>query len=42
MPESVIDPVAEPQPGTVAKPRRAGRRDHEKPLIPARILNEYR
>ena len=41
MPESEREPVAEPQPGTSAKPRRAGRRDYQKPLIPARILNEY-
>ena len=41
MPESTREPVAEPQPGTTARPRRAGRRDQEKPLIPARILNEY-
>ena len=41
MPESPREPVAEPQPGTAARPRRAGRRDQEKPLIPARILNEY-
>jgi len=41
MPESGREPSAEPQPGTAARPRRAGRRDQEKPLIPARILNEY-
>ena len=41
MPESRREPGAEPQPGTAARPRRAGRRDQEKPLIPARILNEY-
>ena len=41
MPKSAREPVAEPQPGTTARPRRAGRRDQEKPLIPARILNEY-
>ena len=41
MPDSAREPVTEPQPGTAAKPRRAGRRDQEKPLIPARILNEY-
>ena len=41
MPESARKPVAKPLPGTSAKPRRAGRHDREKPLIPARILNEY-
>ena len=40
MPESRRDPFIGPQPGA-AKPRRAGRRDQEKLLIPARILNEY-
>ena len=40
MPERVREPAAEPKPG-IAKPRRAGRHDHDKPLIPARMLNEF-
>ena len=41
MPEPAQSPTAEPQPGNAAKPRRAARRDEQKPLIPARMLNEF-
>ena len=40
MSDGVRDPVAEPTPG-FARPRRAGRHDQDKPLIPARMLNEF-
>ena len=41
MPSPAKDPVAEPRTRQPGRPRRAGRHDQEKPLIPARILNEY-
>ena len=41
MPEPKQHPTAEPEPGSTAKPRRAGRREQDQPLIPARILNEF-
>lgn len=40
MPERAREPVANPKPG-FAKPRRAERHEQDKPLIPARILNEF-
>ena len=41
MPEPKQHPTAEPEPASAAKPRRAGRREQDQPLIPARILNEF-
>lgn len=41
MPEPDQSPTGKPAPQRPAEPRRAGRRDQDKPLIPARILNEF-
>ena len=41
MVEPAQHPTAEPEPGSTGQPRRAGPRDEDKPLIPARILNEF-
>ena len=41
MPNVVKPPVVDPDPVSPARPRRADRHDQDKPLIPARILNEY-
>ena len=41
MPSPAKGPIAEPRPRQPAQPGRAKRHDEEKPLIPARILNEY-
>ena len=41
MPEPEQHPTVEPEPESTAKPRRAGRREQDNPLIPARILNEF-
>ena len=41
MSERAPDPVAAPKRRSVGRPRRAGRRNQDQPLIPARILNEF-
>ena len=41
MPDSPLRPAAVPESERAAEPRKAGRHAQEKPLIPARILNEF-
>ena len=41
MREPAKRPSAKPQPERIVKPRKAGRHDQDKPVIPARILNEF-